>query len=377
MSALQVNILLLSLGAIQGVLVFILLLKKRRSLPGFGFLAAYLGVMLLQVTLKIADKGWLMQNINPLYQFSYQLPFLYGPLLYLFVVRFTRSRPLRIKDIFHFLPGAIVIGIFILARPNQYLPGLFTIFFDYSFTTPLQVLSIVVYHLLALFLLKKYAKPVKWLKQFTMMSMVVCSIVAIVICLMYFNNPQWYNVRFGFLALTFFIYWISYMALSRPELFAVIRGNSFNGNRPVPAPWLTVHLPAKKYINSGLDATEMDRIVAGLESVMKQSKPYLDPQLTIDQLAQTLGCSRHHLSQAINDQLNQSFYDYINQYRVAEAKALLTDPAKTALKIAAIAYDSGFNSISTFNDVFKKIAGLTPSQFRKQAEDQRMNRQRV
>ena len=373
----KVNILLLSLGVIQGVLLFFLLLKKRRSLPGFGFLAAYLGVMLLQVTLKIADKGWLMQNINPLYQFSYQLPFLYGPLLYLFVVRFTGCRPLRIKDIFHFLPGAIVIGIFILARPNQYLPGLFTIFFDYAFTAPLQVLSIVTYHLLALFILKRYSKSTRWLKQFTVMSMVVCSIVAIVICLMYFNNPHWYNVRFGFLTLTFFIYWISYMALSRPELFAVIRGNSFNGNKPVPAPWLTVHLPVKKYINSGLDATEMDRIVAELESNMKQSKPYLDPQMTIDQLAQTLGCSRHHLSQAINDQLNQSFYDYINQHRVAEAKILLTDPTKSSLKIAAIAYDSGFNSISTFNDVFKKIAGLTPSQFRKQAEDQRMNRQRV
>jgi AraC-like DNA-binding protein len=369
---------LLSLGGIQGILLFILLLKKRRSLPGYGFLAAYLAVMLLQVTLKIADKWWLMQNINPLYQFSYQLPFLYGPLVYLFVVRYTGCRPLRIKDIFHFLPGAIVIGVFMFTRPHQYLPRIFDIFFNYSWTAPLQVLSILIYHWLALGHISAPAfKRVKWLKQFTVLSMIVCSVVATVICLMYFNNPHWYNVRFGFLSLTVFIYWISYMALGQSGIFAVIRGNSFNDNRAIPAPWLTVHLPAKKYSNSGLDAAEMSRIISELEAAMKQSKPFLDPQLSIDQLAQTLGCSRHHLSQAINEQLNQSFYDYVNQHRVAEAKLLLTDPAKTSLKIAAIAYDSGFNSISTFNDVFKKIAGLTPSQFRKQADDRRMNRQRV
>ena len=105
MTALQLNILLLLLGAVQGILVFVLLYKKRRSLPGYIFLAVYLGMMLLQVTMKIADKGWLMTNIDPLYQFSYQLPFLYGPLLYLFVVQFTAHRRITPRDWLHFLPG--------------------------------------------------------------------------------------------------------------------------------------------------------------------------------------------------------------------------------------------------------------------------------
>lgn len=375
MSALQVNILLLSLGAIQGVLLFILLFKKRKFLPGYAFLAAYLGIMLLQVTMKIAGKAWLMQNVDPLYQFSYQLPFLYGPLLYLFVVRYTAQRPLRIKDIFHFLPAVIVIGVFIFERPNQHLPGIFMIFFNYTMTAPLQVTSIVIYHLTAFYILDKYSRNTRWMKQFTLLSMVVCSMVAIVICLMYFNNPEWRNVRFGFVSLTFFIYWISYKALSQPEIFSVIRGN-FSATAP-GAPVLTVHMPVKKYSNSGLSAAEMNRIIAGLENKMKTEKLFLDPQLTIDQLAHLLDCSRHHLSQALNEQLHQSFYDYINQYRVATASALLTDPARAAQKVAAIAYDAGFNSISTFNEVFKKISGQTPSQYRKQAEADRLKKQRV
>jgi AraC-like DNA-binding protein len=389
MTALQLNILLLSLGAVQGILVFFLLYKKRRALPGYIFLATYLAVMLLQVTMKIAGKGWLMTNIDPLYQFSYQLPFLYGPLLYLFVVRFTSHRRVTPRDWLHFLPGIAVMAVLIFPVVYRFWPGFYYVFFAYQWTGPLQVISIVAYHLVALQLLKKHLKRagekfsatsvlrMKWIRQFTLISMVVCSVVAIVICLMYFKNPYWYNVRFGFIGLTFFIYWISYKVWSQPELFSVIRGYSGNEAQPVQPPVLTVHLPVKKYSNSGLGSQEMNRIIAALETRMKADKPYLDPQLTIDELAGSINSSRHHLSQAMNEQLDQTFYDYINQYRVAEAKTLLADPARASHKIAAIAFDAGFNSISTFNDVFKKIAGQTPTQYRKKADENRLKRQRV
>jgi AraC-like DNA-binding protein len=389
MTALQLNILLLSLGAVQGILVFVLLYKKRRSLAGYIFLATYLAVLLLQVTMKIADKGWLMQNIDPLYQFSYQLPFLYGPLLYLFVVRFTSHRRITPRDWLHFLPGMAVIAVFMFPVIYRFWPGFYYVFFAYQWTGPLQVASIIAYHLIAFSILNKHFKKagekfsttsmvrMKWVRQFTLISMVVCSIVAIVICLMYFNNPAWRNVRFGFIGLTGFIYWISYKVLSQPELFSVIRGCSGNEAQPVQPPMLTVHLPAKRYSNSGLGTEEMNRIITALELKMKADKPYLDPQLTIDELANAINCSRHHLSQAMNEQLDYTFYDYVNQHRVAEAKTLLADPNRASHKIAAIAFDAGFNSISTFNDVFKKIAGQTPTQYRKKVDEDRQKRQRV
>ena len=110
---------------------------------------------------------------------------------------------------------------------------------------------------------------------------------------------------------------------------------------------------------------------------MRMDKSWSDPELTIDMLALSISCSRHHVSQAMNEKLGKSFYDYINYYRVEEAKHLLTDHSKDNHKIASIAYDSGFNSISTFNDVFKKITGFTPSQYRKQREEKSLQKQRV
>jgi len=68
--------------------------------------------------------------------------------------------------------------------------------------------------------------------------------------------------------------------------------------------------------------------------------------------------------------LDKSFYDYINHYRVEEARQLLIDPGKAGYKISSIAYDAGFNSVSTFNEVFRKFTGLTPSQFRKKPSQQ-------
>jgi AraC-like DNA-binding protein len=376
MTALQLNIFLLALGAVQGLLLSLLLFRKRNFLPGHAFLATYLGVMLLQVLMKIASKLWLMQNIDPLYQFSYQLPFLYGPLLYLFVVRYTGYRQIRIKDWFHFIPVFVVLVVMIVPGTYNTWPAFFNLLFDAKYAAPLQVVSIVVYHVSALFILKKFNK-LQWLKHFTIASMVVCSVVALVIALMYYNNPEWKNLRFGFIALTFFIYWISYKALSQPELFAVIRGNYGHETVSLPPPALKVHLPVKKYSNSGLSTEELSRIIAALEEKIKKDRPYLDPQLTIDDLAQSVNCSRHHLSQALNEQLGQTFYDYINQYRVAEAKLLLSDPAKASLKVAALAFDAGFNSISTFNEVFKKITGQTPTQFRKKPDQDKLKKLRV
>ncbi|MBP6829030.1 MAG: AraC family transcriptional regulator, partial [Saprospiraceae bacterium] len=94
-----------------------------------------------------------------------------------------------------------------------------------------------------------------------------------------------------------------------------------------------------------------------------------------DTLAALVGTNRHNLSQAINERLQKNFYDYLNEYRVRAARAHLADPGNDHLKIAAIAYDAGFNSLSTFNDVFKKLTGHTPSAFRSLAQNSYQNSQ--
>ena len=97
---------------------------------------------------------------------------------------------------------------------------------------------------------------------------------------------------------------------------------------------------------------------------MSTSKPFLDSELTLPQLAKELNISSHSLSQILNDRLGYNFFDFINQYRVEEVKARLDDPKFENLTLLGIALDSGFNSKSAFNRVFKSFTGLTPSQYK-------------
>ena len=73
---------------------------------------------------------------------------------------------------------------------------------------------------------------------------------------------------------------------------------------------------------------------------------------------------KHVVSQIINEQLSYNFNDFINSFRIEEAKKMLNDPGMKNITVASIAYDSGFNTLSAFNTAFKKFTGLTPSQFR-------------
>jgi AraC-like DNA-binding protein len=83
-------------------------------------------------------------------------------------------------------------------------------------------------------------------------------------------------------------------------------------------------------------------------------------------VAEKLNVSTNNLSQIINEKLGKNFYDFVNEYRVETAKELLLNPKKQHLTLLAIAFDSGFNSKSSFNNVFKKQTSLTPSEFKKQ-----------
>jgi AraC-like DNA-binding protein len=77
-----------------------------------------------------------------------------------------------------------------------------------------------------------------------------------------------------------------------------------------------------------------------------------------------MNVSTHHLSQIINERLNKNFFEFINHFRVKEAKRLLKDPGSQHLTLAAIGFEAGFNSVSSFNSIFKKATSFTPSQYR-------------
>jgi AraC-like DNA-binding protein len=116
-----------------------------------------------------------------------------------------------------------------------------------------------------------------------------------------------------------------------------------------------------EYKKSGLKSNMAKSKHHDLLTFMKTEKPYLNPKLTLSELAQSLNISSNHLSQIINQYEKVNFHDFVNIYRVNE----FIERAQTNKNFNYLvnAFDSGFNSKSSFNSVFKKIKDATPSQY--------------
>ncbi|MCP1382562.1 helix-turn-helix transcriptional regulator [Runella salmonicolor] len=148
---------------------------------------------------------------------------------------------------------------------------------------------------------------------------------------------------------TFYIYLTSYLLINHSVLFKVESAGAEI---------------KKKYEKSSLSDDYGETILQKLQAYLREEKPYLENDITLPKLAQRLSVSQHHLSQVLNDRLNQSFFDLMATYRVEEAKMLLADKALSHLKIDEIAERVGYNSTSAFHTAFKRITGKTPAQFR-------------
>jgi len=137
-----------------------------------------------------------------------------------------------------------------------------------------------------------------------------------------------------------------------------------------------LHLPAleyesgkngekRKYEKSPLTLQTKNEILSKLEKIMIQEKLFLNSSLNLGEVAKKLSVMPRYLSQVINELKDQNFYDFVNIYRIEEAKKILSDPSHNEEKILAVLFDCGFNSKSVFNTVFKKNTGITPSEYRR------------
>jgi AraC-like DNA-binding protein len=118
-----------------------------------------------------------------------------------------------------------------------------------------------------------------------------------------------------------------------------------------------------KYAKTGLDEDSSKLLTEKLEQFMEEKKPYLQPQIKIKDLADMMGQASHQISQVINESFGQNFYEFVNMYRVNEAKILLKNPEFKNYTLTAIGFEVGFNSKSAFYNAFKKHTGTTPAKY--------------
>ena len=142
--------------------------------------------------------------------------------------------------------------------------------------------------------------------------------------------------------------WLTLNALLYPELFRGV-------DKTLTRVWTKSRLNRR---------TANDSSSNRLDIFMHQTQPYLDPSLSLSKLAQQFGQTEREFSACINADYGVHFFDFVNQYRVNHAKNLLLSEPDTS--VLDVAYQSGFNSKSSFNSAFRKHAGETPSSFRRQ-----------
>jgi AraC-like DNA-binding protein len=168
------------------------------------------------------------------------------------------------------------------------------------------------------------------------------------------------------LAIAVLVYSIGYAGLRQPEIFryetlpAAPAGNSPVLQAPPPE---ADDAPTTRYVRSGLDEQEAQRLRDELFALMDTKHPWKDSELTLADLASRLDSTPHKLSEVLNSQIGQTFYDFVNAYRVREVQRRIQAGEARRLKMLALAMDAGFASKSTFNYVFKKHTNLTPSDF--------------
>jgi len=341
----QLNIFILSFGIVQCLLLATWMLRNQTKKLSNIYFALFIIVVGLQLTFKVLSKIWMMNEVYIPYLVSYKLPYLIGPLLYLFITS-RANESWQPRDLLHFIPfvfftAAEFIGINFFDRYPLIHPYIQALF---------QITSLGIYSFLSLRLSHRLTKQlIAWVASAEF-------IIIVTLALMYVYYGRFPDVRFLFVVLSILIYWISYQILSRsPVIF------------PVESSMITLRSRNVKYAHSSLKPEEADRIANGLQVLMRDSKYYADPSLTIDALAGNLNTSRHHLSQVLNERLHKSYGDYVSELRLEEACRRLSNPANLRYTIASIALDSGFNTVSSFNDAFKKRFQVTPSRYRDQA----------
>lgn len=160
--------------------------------------------------------------------------------------------------------------------------------------------------------------------------------------------------------LTFFVHTVGFLAIQQSYFFSREadreEGTSFKEESG-----------ENKYKKSPLEESSAEKIFIELKRVMEEEKLYLNPDLKASELAQILEIPLYQFSHLLSLKSEYNFFDFVNEYRVNEAKSLLKDSSNDHLTILAIGFEAGFNNKSSFNRAFKKFTGETPSAYKKES----------
>lgn len=360
-----------AIGSFQGVLLFFLLVCDRNTTAASKLLGLYCLSMGLTFFLPFITFGVAAEIFNPLAAWLFFLPVMFGGLLYLYCSKVVFNAPFKTSNLIHLVPlfacyalnfDALFIQheefrlwIVGAAAPTQRLwlseYILFGVAIGYLIATAFLIkryhqqasdtlsnfnptiflwLGVLVSSFTVIFM----AKGIMAFTNFATMNMVVLSDALIVLIIVLISLTQWKN----------------------PQFFAI---NSHDGDEQA----LISKPVAQGDDNAGaIDEDTRAAMFDQLTKHIEQEHSYRNSELSLSKLADSIGLSPHHLSEVLNQHAGQNFNHFINAYRVKEVCEKLN--SSSSFKVLDIAMQAGFSSKSTFNTIFKKFMGLTPTQYR-------------
>lgn len=357
------------IGAVQAACLGVVLLTWRRhNLQAnrlLGSLALVLAVFITGAVLKTTRYYLVWPHLTLIHDPGL---FAIAPLMYLYVKTLRTKGGLRRRDTLHFVPAlacAVYLApYFVQSGPAKlaYLRsgGGNTWYFIKSALLLVQG-SVYLVAMVHSVMPRTGGARALWqagIRSATAQWKFVAGLLACVLVLGFLRLYDFFGVAGRFyiesnLVLPFIasltVYWMAYLALTRPETVSFVVA------------------PARSE-RIGLRPDQIEKYVGRLLALMEQEKPFRASDLTIKTLAEKLGIPTAQLSALINERLAENFVDFVNRYRIEEAKQLLLDDSKRHYSVLAIGEEVGFSSKSAFNAAFRKYTGKTPSDFRKVAD---------
>lgn len=394
---------ILYIGLSQGLFAAFVVSTKRNKQTSDRLLIAWLLIICLKFLILL-----MYDEYGEFFDVAFSqgfIPLSFGPFLYLYTKHITdEDSKFGFKDILHAAPFVIFIAFYFAFFQDRidfadykfmekdeyrgvriiYASGYFVSIFTYSALT-YRLLSQYSQSLVNKFSFETEKNRLKWL-YFTTGLITATFLFYLIVGAINANSKKMIidSDLMANIGLTIMTFSVSYFGIRQPALF---RSRSIyhktpdengNGEPLVQTPKKEV-IPAEetpessspagekeKYKRSGLKDEDAEAYIERLMAFMEKEKPYIDAEMTIQDLSAKINISKHHLTQILNNNLGKNFFTFVNEFRIEEVKRKLADPAFDHLTILGIAFDCGFNSKSSFNNIFKQYTGQTPSEYKKQ-----------
>ena len=351
-----------------GIFIAIVLNFRRKSdkisnglISGFVFMHSF---FLIHLSLYLMNYTYRIPHTQSM---STWLSFLYGPILYFYFKRITVTYKFKWRDALHLIPTALYFVFFLpiysLSSSEKLLIMMdMSAYSKHPYLQPVTLLklaSLLIYGYMTFVVYFKDIKkrrsldPKRIKLQRTILGMhtIYTASYSIYGTLIIYDMFEGTLFNIQLLAMTSLVLYIGYIAYSAPRFLS---NKSLKAIKP-------------KYQNSGLTTSLSVELWEKLQHLLKDDKLYRQSDIKLETIADILGTTRHNASQIINEHSGLNFFELINQYRIEEAKHILSTETEK-LSIIDIAYEVGYNNKVTFNKSFKRFSNVTPSQFRRELQ---------